>query len=253
MSSKISTLTFSDTISLSAREELFNKFQNYNAPIDEIERSMALFLRGSQLARILAIQEIYLQIVDIPGSIFDIGTWRGSTAVLCENLRAIYEPLNFQRHIYAFDTFEGYNGFQKNENKIANINNGKYKVENDYDEFLANLLALHEKNNAMGHITGKHSVIKGDVLQTIPKVLHENGGLSISLALFDLNCYQPTLETLKEIETRLLKGGIIAFWQFGRKEIQAEAKVFYELLHKNIDYSIHKCKSYPSLVYIKKV
>ena len=70
----------------------------------EKERSLGLFIRGSLLARIVAIQELYLKIIDLPGSIYDIGTWRGQTAVLCENFRAIYEPLNFKRKIICFDT-----------------------------------------------------------------------------------------------------------------------------------------------------
>jgi hypothetical protein len=97
--------TYSTDESINSRDELYNLLYCYQAPKDEKERSLALFLRGSQLARILAIQEIYLKIIGIPGSIMDFGTWRGSTAVLCENYRAIYETLNFQRYIYAFDTF----------------------------------------------------------------------------------------------------------------------------------------------------
>ena len=41
-------------------------------------------------------------------------------------------------------------------------------------------------------------------------------------------------------------------WQFGRKEIEAEGRVFFELLNNKIKYSIHTCKTYPSLVYIVK-
>ncbi len=246
------TFTNSNDTSLSARDELFESYENYHAPQDEKERSLALFLRGSQLARILAIQEIYKEILNIPGAIFDLGTWRGTTPVLCENFRAIYEPLNFQRHIYAFDTFEGYKGFKEEENRVSDISNGTYGVEESYENTLEKILLLHERNNAMGHINGKHQVIKGDVTQTIPLLLDENPGLSIALAFFDLNCYEPTKEALQLITNRLLNGGIIAFWQFNRKEIQAESELFFELLHSNINYTIHKCETYPSLIYIKK-
>lgn len=82
----------------------------YASTPEEKERSLGLFLRGSLLARILAVAHIYQQIVEIPGIVFDIGTWRGQTAVLCENFRAIYEPLHFNRRIVCFDTFEGMPG-----------------------------------------------------------------------------------------------------------------------------------------------
>lgn len=237
---------------MTARDELFEVFQSYDAPNDEIERSLSLFMRGSQLARVLAIQEVYLQVLDIPGNIFDFGTWRGSTAVLCENFRAIYEPMNFQRHVYAFDTFEGYKGFKDTEAISKNIDNGAYSIGTDYSDELSKILKIHEKNNAMGHISNKHFVIKGDITKTLPKLLIDNEGLSISLAFFDLNCYEPTVNTLKETLERLLTGGVVAIWQFSRLEIQAESKAFFELIQNNMKYTIHKCRTYPSLVYIKK-
>lgn len=244
--------TYSTDESINSRDELYNLLYCYQAPKDEKERSLALFLRGSQLARILAIQEIYLKIIGIPGSIMDFGTWRGSTAVLCENYRAIYETLNFQRYIYAFDTFIGYQGFKENEARTKEMSNGKYSVENSYEETLDYILKLHEKSNAMGHINGKHTVLKGDVRETLPKLLDTNKGLSIALVFLDISSYEPTKIILENIIDRLVKGGIIAMWQFGRKEIEAEGRVFFELLNNKIKYSIHTCKTYPSLVYIVK-
>lgn len=247
-----SKFTNSNNMQLNARDELYKEFESYNAPRNEKERSLALFIRASQLARILAVEEIYKKIIDIPGNVFDFGTWRGSTAVLCENLRAIYEPLNFQRHIYAFDTFEGYKGFKDSEVTVNNISNGTYSVENNYENVLSKLLLLHEQNNAMGHINDKHFVIKGDITETFPLLLEQNEGLSISLAFFDLNCYQPTMITLKHTLERLLPGGILAIWQFSRLEIQAEAKAYFQLIEGKTSFTIHKCEAYPSLVYIIK-
>ena len=101
-----SVMTYSSSNSLDARMQIFNLMNAYQASEEEKERSLGLFLRGSLLARIFATADIYKQIVDIPGAVFDVGTWRGQTAVLCENFRAIFEPLHFNRRIICFDTFE---------------------------------------------------------------------------------------------------------------------------------------------------
>lgn len=247
-----SAYTYSDASSINARDELFLSLKNYDAPPPEKERSLALFLRGSQLARILAVHEIYNKILGIPGCIMDFGTWRGSTAVLCENYRAIYEPLNFQRRIFAFDTFEGYAGFKKGEAKTKEMSNGEYALDKNYEKTLDVILKLHEKNNAMGHICGKHSVLKGDVRETFPKILNENKGLSIALAFFDISSYEPTKIVLENLLKRLLNGGVIAMWHFARPEIDADGKVFFDLINNKIKYSIHTCKTYPSMVYIVK-
>ena len=82
-------VTYSSDESVDARMQIFGLLNSYPASDAEKERSLGLFLRGSLLARILAIADIYKLIVDVPGAVFDVGTWRGQTAVLCENLRAM--------------------------------------------------------------------------------------------------------------------------------------------------------------------
>jgi len=100
-----SIITLSDKLALKARKDIFEIMNNYPSTAEEKERSLGLFLRGSLLARIFGTREIYEKIIDIPGSIIDVGTWRGQTAVICENLRAIFEPMHLNRRIIAFDTF----------------------------------------------------------------------------------------------------------------------------------------------------
>src|ERR1035437_3829768 len=153
-------ISYSSDPSIKARNELFEVFKNYPASDDEKERSMGLFLRGSLLARIFAIRELYEKITMFPGVIIDLGTWRGQTAVVCENLRAIFEPLHFNRRIIAFDTFTGYQGFSDHEHSTQLHKNGTYSTGENYDELLNQILQLHEQSNAMGHNIGKHKVIK---------------------------------------------------------------------------------------------
>src|SRR5689334_16888548 len=139
-------ITYSDEKSLAARAKLFSLLKKYPATDGEAERSLGLFLRGSLLARIFAIRELYEKIVMKPGIILDLGTWRGQTAVLCENLRAILEPLHFNRRIVCFDTFEGYVGFSDQDKATDLHKDGTYGVGGEYGEYLAKLLILHEQN-----------------------------------------------------------------------------------------------------------
>ena len=124
-----SVITYSSDASLDARTELFEALNNYPSTPEEKERSLGLFIRGSLLARIFAIRELYEKIVMYPGVIIDLGTWRGQTAVICENLRAIFEPLHFNRRIVCFDTFEGYVGFSDKDKSTDLHKDGTYAVE----------------------------------------------------------------------------------------------------------------------------
>lgn len=247
-----SALTFSSEESVAARRELFQRLQTYPGTPEETERSLGLFIRGSLLARIMATEEIYKKIVHLPGIIVDLGTWRGQTAVLCENFRAIFEPLHFNRRIVCFDTFMGYMGFSDKDKATSLHKDGTYSTGANYAEYLRTLLEVHEINNAMGHIRGKHRVISGDCTETLPKFFEENKNEFVALAFFDLNSYEPTRKSFEQIHNRLVPGGILAFWQLTRDSVPAEGRVYTEEILNRYAYTVHRSTFYPGLCYLVK-
>jgi len=245
-------ITYSDEKSLEARARLFTLLKSYPATEGEAERSLGLFLRGSLLARIFAIRELYEKIVMKPGIIVDLGTWRGQTAVVCENLRAILEPLHVNRRIICFDTFEGYVGFSEKDKETDLHKDGTYQIGAEYSDYLSELLILHEQNNAMGHNYGKHKVIKGDCRVTLPRFLNDYSNEVIALAFFDVNSYEPTEIAFAQIFERLIPGGIVAFWQLTRDVIPAEGKVYSSSILNKVKHTIHRTLYYPGLCYLVK-
>lgn len=248
-----SVMTYSPPQSIEARSELFERLRTYAAAPEETERSLGLFIRGSLLARFLAVAEIYKRIVPLPGIVLDIGTWRGQTAVLCENFRAIFEPLHFNRRIVCFDTFEGYKGFSEVDRPTELHKDGMYQVGGEqYADYLNSLLVLHEKSNAMGHNNGKHRVIAGDCRVTIPAFFDANQGEFVSLAFFDLNSFLPTAEAFKAVHARLVPGGIVAFWQLTRDTIPAEGMVYVSEILDRYEHRIERSPYYPGLCFLTK-
>lgn len=246
-------VSYSPAESVDARMQIFQLMNTYEATDEEKERSLGLFLRGSLMARIFAIADIYKQIVDIPGAIFDIGTWRGQTAVVCENLRAIFEPLHFNRRIVCFDTFEGYKGFSDKDKATALHKDGTYALSGtDYAEFLRQLLSLHEQANAMGHNHGKHKVIAGDCRKTIPDFFEASPNEYVALAFFDVNSYEPTWQAFEHVWAHLVPGGIAAFWQLTRNTIPAEARVYSEKILQKYPHRLQRSATYPGLCYMVK-
>jgi len=253
MSHESAAITLSTPESVKARAELFELLKTYPGTAEEAERSLGLFLRASLLSRLFGIRELYERIVSIPGAILDIGTWRGQTAVLCENLRAIFEPLNCTRRIVCFDTFEGYRGFSHRDTQTDYHGEGTYNVGTTYASYLENLLLLHEKNNVMGHNNGKHAVKAGDCRETIPSFFSENPHEFVALAFFDLNAYEPTEEAFEHVFRRLVPGGIIAFWQLTRgKAVSAEGTFYTEKVLNSRSHTLHRSRFYPGLCYLHR-
>ena len=76
-------ISYSSSEMIDARFQIYEKMKEFNGSTEEKERSMGLFIIASLLARFLAIADLYKLILNTPGCIFDLGTWRGQTAVHC--------------------------------------------------------------------------------------------------------------------------------------------------------------------------
>jgi hypothetical protein len=221
-------------------------------PEAELERNPGLFLRSPLLARIIALNNCYKRIIDIPGAVLDLGCWWGQNSVLFENFRSIYEPFNKQRKIIAFDTFEGYTNWTDKDKKSEVLNQNTYSTTFGYEQFLKELLETHEGNNNLPHIRGNHEIIKGDATITIPEYLEGNPDTLVALAAFDLGLYAPTKAALLSILPRTIPGSILLMLHLTRKDLQGDATAFHDVFAQSkIKYRIIKEAIYPSFSMIE--
>jgi hypothetical protein len=241
--------TGSTDLQLEFRNKLWDAFRH--APLSEadLERSLGLFIRGSTLARFLATSDAYRRIVNLPGHIFDLGCWRGQGAVLCENLRAIYEPFNKRRRIVCFDTFEGYTQPGDRDRPSETFHASTYAVGKPYAAFLRNLLEMHEGNNAMPHLRGLHRVVEGDASKSVAEYLDKYPATLVALAFFDLGLYAPTRDVLARLlfGHTLAPGAVLVFYQLtADDELPGDAIAFKEMIGAR-KFSLEKSVFYPSM------
>ncbi len=211
------------------RKELYKLFADRPMPDDQLLTNLGLFMRSSDIVKILFINELYELIMDIPGVIMEFGIWWGQNIILFENLRAIYEPFNQSRRVVGFDTFEGYPEISSNDIESETIKIGGYTVSESYNHYLEKLLAYHEENNVLGNIK-KHTLIKGDVTDTVPKYFNDNPETIVALAYFDLALYKPTYECLQSIKPHLIRGSVVMFDELNSREYPGETIAFKEVL-----------------------
>lgn len=232
-------------------EELYSLFERTPLPDLDLFANLGMYMKSSALAKILFLNEVYQEIVKIPGDIVEFGTWWGQNLIVFENLRAIYEPFNKNRHITGFDTFSGYEGFSERDNKNKMIKPGNFAVEKNYKIYLEKLLNFHEKNNILSNIK-KHKIIQGNVINTVPKFFENNQGIIIALAYFDVALYEPTKICLETIIPHLIPGSVIMLDELNEPASPGETIAFKEVL-SDIKYKIKKSKFIPdrSILIIK--
>jgi predicted O-methyltransferase YrrM len=78
-----------------------------------------------------------------------------------------------------------------------------------YEELLE-LITEYDRDRFLGHIDKVH-LIKGDVVETVPKFISEHPHLLVSLLFLDMDLFEPTKAALEHFLPRMPKGAVIVF------------------------------------------
>jgi predicted O-methyltransferase YrrM len=211
-------------------------YQDLKKNLDKILRISSKFwnwpivttLTSPSISRLLHLNDLYIKNLKNAGSIIEFGVQYGTSSNILYNLRDIYEPQNYNRKIYSFDTFTGFTSISKNDSKKNKV--GDYKTSSGYENILENILSINQRLNSKPNIK-KHQIIKGDVCKTFKQWSKNNKHEIISMAIFDMDIFKPTNEVLKYIKNHLTKGSILVFDEINHADFPGETIA----LKKNFD------------------
>jgi len=196
---------------------------------EELPDSLALFLRKQPLADLLSIDALYRMALSVPGVIMEFGVHRGRHMALLTALRGVYEPYNPHRRIIGFDTFEGFPEVAAVDELGGSATADKFSLPVRYVDYLRDVLAAHEANEPLAHIN-RTILVEGDVRETLPAYLESNPQTIISLAYFDLDLYEPTVDALQAIRPYLTRGSVLAFDELAHAKWPGETAAVREAL-----------------------
>ena len=222
--------TSSDEVKM--REGIVELFHQCPIPDHEILENLPLFIKRRDLMRILFINELYEQILNVPGVIMELGVRWGKGMALYESFRGMYEPYNHVRKIIGFDTFEGFPAVDPKDGKSPAVHVGQYSVTQGYEKYLQAILDYHEKESPISHIK-KYELIKGDATVLLEKYLKNHPETIIALAYFDFDIYAPTKRCLELIKPHLVKGSIIGFDELAVQAFPGETIALNEVFGLN--------------------
>jgi hypothetical protein len=213
-----------DSVLLGITTDLLPRFgENWNVHSIVTSKRMTL-------SRIVYYYELYKKIVDIPGLICEFGVHWGATMAMLINFRGMLEPYNVSRNIVGFDTFTGFANVHDKDGQLAK--NGDYESFSGYEEYLSNILEIHEQCSPVGHIR-KFELVKGDASTSVIDWLAKNPEAVVSMAIFDMDIYKPTRDALNAILPRLIKGSLLVFDEFNCPHFPGETAAVSEILGLN--------------------
>jgi hypothetical protein len=224
--------TYESSEERAARGEFVRHFRRCPIPDNQFLSNLGLFLNSKTLSRILFMDHLYRQIVDVQGCVLEFGTRWGQNLALFGALRGIYEPFNRHRKVVGFDTFEGFPDVSAKDGSSGMMKPGELAVTERYFEYLEKVMELQERDNPLGHIR-KFSLRKGDATVEVERFLKDSPETIVALAYFDFDLYEPTLHCLKAIRPRLVKGSVIGFDELNDPDSPGETIALMEAFGLN--------------------
>src|SRR5437879_5805823 len=80
------------TEQVKARNRQMELLRHTPLPPEELVTNLGLYLRSTVVAKILYLDELYTNIMHLPGVIMEFGCWWGANLALFSSLRAVHEP-----------------------------------------------------------------------------------------------------------------------------------------------------------------
>lgn len=213
----------------SARERMNVLLVNSPIPEAELSDQVLLYARRQVVTEVLIAKWLYEKILDVPGVIMELGCRFGSRLALFMSMRGILEPYNAHRRIVGFDTFKGFVAVDDLDGGSAHVRPGHFATPDGYSDHLRDVLDVQSQESPLPHVV-RHEIVEGDVCTTIPEWLVKNPEAFVALAYFDLDLFRPTLDGLKALTPRLVKGSILAFDQVGHPEWPGETAAVVQSL-----------------------
>ncbi len=189
--------------------------QSLGSTFEKIE-NFPKYARREALARFLYKAEIFQKVLNVQGSIVELGVLWGGSLMSFAKLSAIYEPLNYQRKIIGFDTFSGFTKIAEQDSKGESPHLKVGGLAIDSEEDIQKSIDLYDQNRFLNHID-KVELVKGDATKTIPQYLEDNPHLVVSLLHLDVDVFEPTKVALDYLVPRMPKGAVIMFDELNTK------------------------------------
>lgn len=177
----------------------------------EYENGFILTSQPFRIGNILAHYELYKKIVHLPGNIVELGVFKGNSLIQFATFRELLENEK-SRKIIGFDMFGEFPITEKVESDKKFISHWNNVFENHFlsDQEILDSLSLKNIGNV--------SLVKGDILQTLPDYIKQYPHEKIALLHIDVDVYEPSKLALELLFDKVVPNGVIILDDYGTVE-----------------------------------
>ncbi|BAM32972.1 dTDP-6-deoxy-L-hexose 3-O-methyltransferase [Helicobacter cinaedi CCUG 18818 = ATCC BAA-847] len=159
-----------------------------------------------RFGKFFAHYELYKKIINLPGDIVECGIFKGNSFFRLAHFRNILETQH-SRKIIGFDMFGKFPATHFEADK---------KMREGFVAEAGDGIAFEEMKRVLSHknITN-YELIEGDINLPLPQYCVENPQLKIAFLHIDTDIYEPAVTILESLYDKVVRGGIIAFDDYG--------------------------------------
>lgn len=168
------------------------------------ENGFYLTSQPYRLGNMLAHYELYKMITNLPGDVVELGVFKGGSMIQWGTFRELLENER-SRKLIGFDMFGEFPEAKK-------VDSDKGFIEKWNTQFKNEIVTREEiyKSLELKGI-GNVELIKGNVRETLPEYLAQNGQMRIALLHIDTDVYEPCKIGLELLYDLVVTNGLIVF------------------------------------------
>ncbi|BBW92217.1 hypothetical protein PS1M3_23040 [Pseudoalteromonas sp. PS1M3] len=202
--------------------DFIESLENMAIPTKDFIYHFPLYAGQVNIARLITFYEIYKLVINISGSIADIGTWKGASLLTLAKLSSLLEP-HSNTELYAYDWFKGTQTESDNKQNNEIIYQGS---RTDLEELIA-----------LQGFTDRITVNEIDLSRDTSSYFECNNWLRFKLIFMDCGIKSVLEHSLPQFWGKLSNGGILILDHYNHPSSPYESDVVQSLIG---DRTIHQ-------------
>jgi Macrocin-O-methyltransferase (TylF) len=206
------------------------------------ENAFYWFSPRTRINKLLAHFELYKQIINLPGDIYEFGVYKAASIIRLATFRDVLEN-DYSRKIVGFDAFG------KFPTSHLTLESDLKFVQHFEDEG-GDGISLEDANAIIARKGFENiELIAGDVFETLPKYVEINPSARIAFLHLDMDVKEPSAFALEEMYDRVVPNGLIVFDDYNA--VAGESDVVDSFISKK-KLRIEKTSHYAIPSYVRK-